>query len=140
MKRLYSLLALAGVLFMTSCGVSREATLFNPDNIQLELTMDDLAYLGSAEISVSYDVYLGIITKIREVNGKAYNSFDKKSVDMNGIFFNIDPGLSEAAVKVLEDYPEANYCQTVIKTTTTHKLFLGKEVEKTAIIRAYKFK
>lgn len=127
-------------LCMVSCGTVQKNSPFtiNDTRLRLTMTMDDLCYLGESEISVEYDTYLGFINKIRKVNGEVYNPLHTrklvipaKGLSLSGV------GMSQAAYKVLEDYPEAVYFQVIFKRTEKERLFLGSEKKTTAKIRAY---
>ena len=60
------------VLCMASCGTVQRSNSFEIKNtrLRLDMTMDDLNYLGESEISVEYDTYLGVFTKLQKVNGQ----------------------------------------------------------------------
>lgn len=125
----------------SSCGTSRHAAVFRPDNVQLNVAMDDLQYLGECKISISYDTYLGLFTRINEVNGQPYNSLERNSADIQpfGGILSFGP-INLAAFKVLEQYPNASYFMPVCQTKTTTKLLMGRETTITATVRAYQFK
>ena len=128
-------------MLLSSCGTTRHSTVFRPDNVQLNVAMNDLQYLGECKISVSYDTYLGIFTKINEVNGEPHNSLERNFADIQpfgGILSN--KYMELAAFKVLDQYPNASYFIPVCQTKTTTKLLLGKETTITATIRAYQIK
>ncbi|MBQ0056089.1 MAG: hypothetical protein KBT20_00395 [Bacteroidales bacterium] len=141
MKKISFLFCIVCALILTSCGSTKQARVFRPNNIQLNVGMGDLEYLGDCQISVSYDKYLGVFTKINKVNGEDYSSLEHSSADIQPFSGALSSGPIElAAFKVLEDYPTASYFMPVCQTTTTTKLFLGREITKTATIRVYSFK
>ena len=122
------------VLCMVSCGTVQRNTPFSVLNtrLRLDMTMNDLNYLGESEISVEYNTYLGFISKIQKVNGEAYNPFHTRKLSI--------PTQNLAAYKVLEDYPEATYFQVIFKRSEKERLFLGSTKKTTAKVRAYSFK
>lgn len=131
------------VLCMASCGTIQRNTPFSvrDTRIRLEMTMDDLNYLGTSEISVEYDTYLGFITKIQKVNGEPYNPFNTRKLTIPTYNLSLKgKGLDLAAYKVLEDYPEATYFQVIFKRSEKERLFLGSTRKTTAKVRAYSLK
>ena len=129
------------VLCMASCGTVKRSTPFQFGDTHLEMTMDDLNYLGESEISVEYDTYLGFITKIQKVNGEPYDPFYTRRLSIPTQSFSLtEGGLDLAAYKVLEDYPQATFFQVVFKSTEKERLFLGSVKKTTAKVRAYSLK
>lgn len=140
MKKLFFLFCLVCALGLSSCGSSKQANVFRPNNIQLNLSMNDLNYLGDCQISVTYDTYLGFITKVDKVNGESYSSLERKKAEIQPMSGVLSKGPIElAAYKVLEQYPNASYFLPICQTTTKTKLFLGTEKTVTATIRVYSF-
>lgn len=129
------------MLCMVSCGTVQINRPFTVGDIRLEMSMDDLTYLGESEISVEYDTYLGIITKIQKVNGEFYNPLHTRKLNIPSQGLSLSGvGMDLAAYKVLEDYPQATYFQVVFERTETEKLFLGSVKKTTAKVRAYSLK
>lgn len=128
-------------LCMVSCGTVQTNKPFTVGDIRLEMSMDDLNYLGESEISVEYDTYLGFITRIQKVNGEEYNPLytRKLNIPTQGLALSSE-GMDLAAYKVLEDFPQAVYFQVVFERTETQKLFLGSVKKTTAKVRAYSLK
>lgn len=102
--------------------------------------MNDLEYLGDAEISIEYNTYLGIFSSIEKINGEVYNPTEKHMLKLPGDNFLHSSKLSLAAYKLVELYPEAVYFQVVFETKDTQKLFLGSTKREYAKIRAYNIK
>ena len=131
------------VLCMASCGTVQRNTPFSirDTRLRLEMTMDDLNYLGDSEISVEYDTYLGVFSKLQKVNGEAYNPLQTRRLNIPTQNMSLKgKGLDLAAAKLLEDYPEATYFQVIFKSTETERLFLGSVKKTTAKVRAYSLK
>ena len=128
-------------LCMVSCGTVQINKPFTVGDIRLEMSMDDLNYLGESEISVEYDTYLGFITRIQKVNGEEYNPLytRKLNIPTQGLALSSE-GMDLAAYKVLEDFPQAVYFQVVFERTETQKLFLGSVKKTTTKVRAYSLK
>lgn len=129
-------------LFATSCGSISKSSSYSFDSVRLEMNMDDLTYLGEADISVEYTSYLwGLFSDIESVNGNLYDSAHQKKLYIpNGNALFRDEKLSHAAYKLIEQFPAAVYYQVVFETSAEEKLFLGKLCKKTAKVKAYKFK
>ena len=141
MKKIYYITVVTAVLMLVSCGTLDRAKSFGPDDVRLNIGMDDLAYVGQVEVNVTYRTYLGFIRVIDQVNGEDYSSFAVKKAD-----FNSHAGLAlggpirKATYKAMETFPEAAYFLPVYKTVRKNRLFLGSETTTTAVIRAYKFR
>lgn len=141
MKKLSFLFCIVCALVLTSCGTAKHAKVFRPDNVQLNISLSELQYLGDCEISVSYDTYFGIFTRINTVNGEAYNSLEHTSADITPFMGTLSSGPVElAAYKVLQQYPTASYFLPICQTTTTTKLLFGSEKTVNATVRAYSLK
>lgn len=138
MNKYSYILVFFAVTLLSSCGTVRNSSVFRPDDVRLEINMDDLNYLGETEVSISYDTYLGIFSSIDKVNGVDYNSLDQKEVSLRDVVLN--GKINKAAYKILDEYPQASFFIPICKTSTTERLFLGKEVTETATVRAYSFK
>lgn len=145
-KIIYVVLAL--VLLLSSCSIGRfthqnsKATSFAPDEVRLELTMDDFDYLGDVQISISQKTYFGIFSKLDTINGVFNdNRHYKKFVKLKGTQdFPIKGRLKRAAYKVVEQYPDADYFVPVSSYKEVQRMFLGSRKTKTMTIRAYKLK
>lgn len=127
------------VLFVTSCGSVSKNNSYSFDQVRLEMNMNDLTYLGEAEISVEYSSYFGLFKSIEKVNGEVYNPVHEKKLSISTGLFK-DNSLNIAAYKLVETYPTAVYFQVVFETSEKEKLFLGSVNKKTAKVRAYKLK
>ena len=134
---------LLSVLLISGCYTSTHTTrtkAFYPDAniVQLRINMSDFEMAGETEISVSYFKYFGFITVIKEVNGEDYNKYNKQTVDIEGVSFGSASKLDLAAIKVIEEYPRADYYYVVFKKRAIETImFLGKEITETALIRVY---
>lgn len=140
MKQLKTLILLVSiVLGVSSCGTVSTSTPFAVSP-KMEITMQDLTFLGESEISCDYDTYLGFIRSINTVNGEMYNPGNKTSFSLpiSGLKFP-NKALNLAAAKILKDYPEAEYVQVVMEKKSTDVLFLGSSTQRTAKVRVYKF-
>ena len=82
MKQIKYLIFLIAAVIFSSCGSVQKSTTFRADDMRLNVGMNDLVYLGESEITVKYNVYLGCITVIDEVNGEDYSSLDVKKTSL----------------------------------------------------------
>lgn len=128
------------VACLSSCGTMSNSEPFTVKT-NLEMNMHDLVFLGESEISCEYDTYLGIFRSLQKINGEAYNPDNKVKliIPQKGLKIT-GKGMQLAAVKLLQDYPEARYFQVVMETKTTDVLLLGSTTKRVARVRAYKFK
>ena len=137
MKHLNFLYLLMATLLFASCGTTKSDHTYSPDVNRFY--MSDLVYLGETEIEVTYSSYLGLFKKIHTVNGKEYDSSQKKYAYLGGETVK-SFGLNKATYKVLEQFPEGRYFKIVRRTKTKDRLFLGSESQVKALVRVYKYK
>lgn len=131
-------MCVAAAFMFASCSiVSRQS--YAPDVTQLNIQMSDLESLGETEISVVYDTYLGVFTRIGQINGVDY---DGRVIEVANLHTNkpLSRELYRATPKVLEQFPEANYFIVTRQTVEKQLLFLGSEKVVRATVRAYKIK
>lgn len=133
-----AIMCVAAVFTFASCSIVNKQS-YSPDVTQLNLQMSDLEYLGETEISVVYDTYLGIFTRIDQINGVKY---DGKVKEFANLHTNrpLSRKLVRATPKVLEEFPEANYYIVTRQTVEKQLLFLGSEKVVKATVKAYKIK
>ena len=137
----FKLLALGILaLIVTSCGTTTKVTPYSFNQVRLEMGMNDLEYLGEAEVSVEYSTYLGIFSSIEKVNGEKYDPAHKKRLKLPGDNLFHSSKLSLAAYKLVELYPNAVYFQVVYESQDVDKLFLGSTKKVYAKVRAYNIK
>ena len=134
------IMAAVVALSLASCGTTKSSTPYTVGS-KLEITMNDLQYLGECNISCEYDTYLGFIRHIVSVNGKEYVPGNDVKLKLPGGMLDFNTkAMRLAAVKVLTEYPDATYFQVVMETKDTDVAFLGSSTMRTAKVRAYKFK
>ena len=143
MKNLKDLfmVGVAALLF-ASCGTTTRTRSFSPQVTHLQYTNDDLEFVGEMEVSVNYSTWLGVFYQIHTLNGVEYDSSAKKKAQFtNGVSIPTMNGkLNKAAYAVVEKFPEARFYQVVRVTSEKEKLFLGNEITRKALIRAYKLR
>lgn len=138
MKLTKAILCVAAAFTLASCSIVNQQS-YAPDVTMLSLQMSDLETLGETEISVAYETYLGLFTRIDQINGENY---DGKVKEFANLHTNrpISRELFRATPKVLEEFPEANYFIVTRQTVERQLLFLGSETVIKATVRAYKIK
>lgn len=144
MKLIKSIFLLSLVLVFASCGTMTKSQAYSVKT-ELNLTMEDLVFLGESEISCEYDSYFGCIQKLNTVNGVRYVPGNKKAlVSKNGYVAGglnfSNKGMRMAAADLIQTYPEGCYYQLVMQTTEKDVMFLGATVKHVAKVRVYKFK
>lgn len=140
MRNFKYLMATATIALLCSCGTTTYNHAYSPAPKQLRAINDCLVYLGETEVEITYSSYFGIFRNIHTINNEEYDNTNKKITRLGRQKVGNLSGLSKAAYKVLEVFPEAQYYQVVRTTTTKERLFLGSEVKKKALIKAYKYK
>jgi len=144
LKKLF--LSLFVVLLFASCGVQYESTRvkstsLTPDVVRLDLDLSDFELLGETEVSVNYRTYLGYIRCLDSVNHEAYNRRVVNKVTLKGHKdFSLPRYLDLAAYKVVEAYPTADYYVPAYTHQKIWKMFLGRQIQQSVVIKAYKLK
>ena len=109
--------------------------------VRLNISLDDIEYLGESTISVSSRTYFGCIKHIDMVNGEVFDRHNNTSTSLLGnLDIKLQGDIALAAGKVIQDYPEADYFVPVSYKDEVAHLFLGKLSTKTMVIKAYKYK
>ena len=148
MKRFFLTLTMITftVLLFSSCSGLRQvsgvqSTSFVPDYVRIEANINDYAQLGESTVTLEYREYLGFINKIDKVNGEDYNFRDVKIIELEGkTNIKLNGDIKKALYKVVEEYPNAVYYVPVMKQTEVERMFLGKYIKESVILKAYKLK
>ena len=141
----FKYIAVAFVLMSAvSCGVITRSS-YKPTTSQLNIMMSDLEYLGETEISITYDTYLGIFSRIRKINGADFDPAVIQHASLPAsqgavILASLGRKLNRASYLVFEKFPEADYFIVTRQVSRKTVLILGKEVESKATVKAYRFK
>ncbi|MBQ6305898.1 MAG: hypothetical protein IJK78_04980 [Bacteroidales bacterium] len=109
--------------------------------VRLNISLEDIEYLGESTISVSTRSYFGCIKQIDMVNGEVFDRHNNTTTSLMGnLDIKLHGDIALAAGKVIQDYPEADYFVPVSYKDEVTNLFLGKLSTKTMVIKAYKYK
>ena len=109
--------------------------------VRLNISLEDIEYLGESPISVSTRSYFGCIKQIDMVNGEVFDRHNNTTTSLMGnLDIKLHGDIALAAGKVIQDYPEADYFVPVSYKDEVTNLFLGKLSTKTMVIKAYKYK
>lgn len=130
------------VLGLSSCSVVKHNT-YTPDRVQLNLSMDNLEYLGDTEVGVKYNQYIGIIRVIEAINGKPYDGkviYRTNNISNASVLGGSNTILNRALYKVFNEFPDADYIVISKEMCQITRLFLGSEVTVSANVKAYKLK
>lgn len=116
---------------------------FMPNDIRLNLTMDDFQYLGTQEVSASYKKYLGVFTVFNSINDQ---EVAKRTVNIVNLFGNsnlpvkLDVTMMRALHVALVNIPDADFVVPVSIITEKQQMFLGSVVTKKLKVKMYKVK
>jgi len=146
MKKIVTIIFSICVVFcLNSCNTTQtftkmRTTSLTPDFVRMELSMNDLQYLGQSTLTVQTRTYFGIIKITDYVNGISYDYRKVSSVDLNGSTdVKLPCELKKAAYKALEEYPDADYFVPVSIKKEVERMFLGNHTTQTVVLKAYKF-
>lgn len=122
---------------------STRAGSFMPNDIRLNLTMDDFQYLGTQEVSASFKKYLGIFTIFNSINDQ---EVAKRTVNIVNLYGNsnlpvkLDGNMMRALHVALVNVPDADFVVPVSIVTEKQQMFLGSVVTKKLKVKMYKVK
>ena len=134
------------VLSFSSCSGLRQvsgvqSTSFVPDYVRVDANINDYEQLGETTVTIESRKYLGFINKLDRVNDVDYNFRDVKIVEFEGkTNINLCGDIKKALYKVTEEYPNADYYVPVMKKTEIEKMFLGKYIKESVVIKVYSLK
>lgn len=135
-----------GAFMLSSCAGTytvnkMRTTSLTPDNVELKLTMEDFVFIKDADVSVTYNTYLGRIYVLREINGKEASKRVVNSVSTYGrTWMYVSPYLQRALYDAKQEIPDAEIFIPVTEVDEVQNMFLGSKVKKTLTVRAYKMK
>ncbi len=102
---------------------------------------DDFELMGEVEISYESRRYLGFLNYVDKINGQDVPVREIERVNINGLTdIPVDRFMRRAAVKVIEQFPDADYYIPHYSKITIHQMFLGRRINEKMVIRAYKLK
>ena len=114
---------------------------FIPDRVRFDLYNDDFEYVGEVEISYDSRRYLGIFSHLDSLNHQTVPPREIENVNIAGVTdIAVNRYMRRAAVKVIEQFPLADYYVPLYSKKTTQQMFLGRRVNEKMVIRAYKLK
>lgn len=118
-----------------------QSTSFTPNYVRVDANINDYELLGETTVSVESRIYLGVIKKIDKINDVQYNFRNIKIVQLEGnTNIKLKGDINKALYKVVEEYPNADYYVPVVKKTDIERMFLGKYVKESIVIKAYKLR
>jgi len=148
-NKIHILSIIVFVSLLTSCGVSTNKLMrtgtFMPNDVRLNMTLDDFQYLGDADVTAEYSKYFGFITVFKLINGKEVARRNQSIVNLegNGSFtlpLMLNKKLRRAMFDVHIKYPSADFLIPVYIITEKQGMFLGSIVKQKIKVKAYKIK
>jgi len=146
MKKYHLFIYLIPVILLSSCGVGKnltkkdlKTTSFMPNEVRLNLTLDDFVFLGEDEVVIEYKKVLGF-TILTLINGKPVDRNQINSIDLHGrTYIYIQPGMERALFETHRTIPDADILIPIYTLTEKHNMFLASDIKKTLKVKAYKF-
>ena len=146
MKKLLIALSAVVLVCATSCSGLRtfqkvQGVRTTPDIVRLEMNFDHMIPLGETTISIETRTYLGIFVQLDKVNGVDYDRRNQRTawVKGDGLNFRLAGNLRKALVKVVDEYPTADYYVVTSSKVETNQMFLGKSQTKSMVVKAYRY-
>ena len=133
-------------LFLSSCAVYTSRNIKTgttmPNDVRLNMTLDDYEFLGETQVEAEYHKYLGFITYVNTINGEPVSNNDnyvylsgKRHIRVAG-----SKQITKALYKAYKEFPNADFIMPTMSTKEVQQLFLGKKIKVTAKIKAYKIR
>lgn len=146
MKKYTIFLYLFLILLASSCGIGKNltdkdlrTTSFMPNDVRLNLEMEDFEYIGEAEVIIEYKKVLGF-SILHTINGKPVDRYQINTIQLHGrSFIYIQPGMERALFETHRTMPEADILIPVYTLTEKHNMFLASDIKKTLKVKAYRF-
>ena len=141
MKKSFLFTLLALLALTTSCVSQKNNAGFavKPNEVRLEIGMDDLTFLGTGNVEIEYKKY-GAITKIYTVNGTNY---DPRNFTETTLSVRLPMGanmLQKALYKVQDTYPDAEFAIPVCHKKEVMYMNGGRIIRETMSVKTYKLK
>ncbi len=114
-----------------------------PNDVRLNLTMDDFQFLGTQEVSASYKKYFGLFTIFNSINNQ---EVAKRNINIVNLFgtsnlpVKLDGTMMRALHIALVNVPDADFVVPVSIITEKQQMFLGSVVTKKLKVKMYKVK
>ena len=131
-----------GMLGMRTVRNTRSAS-FMPDQVRLNVTMDDYQYISTQEVSVSYKQYFGFLNIFNEINKQPVAV---RNINIVNLYGNPNlppvnsPHLLRALYAAMVSAPDADFVVPVSVVTEEQKMFGGSTIVKTLKVKLYKIK
>ena len=122
---------------------STRAGSFMPNDVRLNMTMDDFQYLGVQEVSASYKQYLGFITVFNSINNQEVARRVVNIVNLSGnsnLPVKFDGALMRALHVALVNVPDADFVVPASLVIEKQQMFLGSIISKKLKVKMYKIK
>lgn len=140
--------AMAGMaLLLSSCvgmrtSSSTSSVTMAPNNVELQMKISDYQYLGTENVTVSYNRYLGFYTIYDNINGANAEMRNVKIVDLQTANdpIPLNEGMRRALYNAMVKYPEIDFVVPVNVLTERNQMFLGRKVTQKLRVRMYKLK
>ncbi|HNY01691.1 MAG TPA: hypothetical protein PKG48_03850 [Bacteroidales bacterium] len=138
MRPLKYLILIPVLLFLvTSCTVYKKTVPTSPISTQVNLTMEDLEYLGEVTGTSTQSYFLFIpYGGDKNVYAAALMGSGRGLLNLNGLANS--RGFNNALYKALMQKRDADFVMPLSMEVTTHKMFLGKEETITVTAKAYR--
>ena len=138
MKRIKILFIIPFLLLMiTSCSVYKKSVPSSPFITQINITMQDLEYLGEITGTSTQSYVLGIA-----YGGQKYHY---AAVVLPGRILDIginvkNRGFNNALYEALMQKPDADFIMPIASEVVSHRMFLGREETITVKAKAFKIR
>ncbi len=133
MKLKIALLVGVALVSLQACTIRTKTTPTSPINVQLNLDMNDVEYLGEVKGTATQTTVLGVIP----VGGRTNNQ-----ASVNGNLFPVTNGrlFNNALYEALNTKPDADFVMPIATESEREQMFLGNKTTLTVRAKAYKIK
>jgi len=133
MKKILNLIvAFGAVVLVSSCTTLSKSVATSGLNTQVNLTMDNLEYVGDVTGSATQYYALGI-----PVGGRKYYTASVGGLNLNGL---LNRGFNNALYDALMQKPDADFVLPLATEEKSNVMFLGRKQMITVHAKAFKIK
>lgn len=134
-KILFSVVVATLLVFSSSCTRQFKSTPVAPVNVQVNVTMDDLEYVGEVSGTSTQSYIFGVIP----VGGRRFHAAQVSATGGLPLVGN-NRGVNNALYDALQSLPDADFVLPVSVESTVNVMFMGNKTTYTVRAKAYRIK
>ncbi len=132
-----------GMISLSSCVNHHVATktFFKTDEVRLEMSMQDMEYLGTVTVNAEYKTYLGIFTKGLTINDQLYDTRNYTKTHLANVSSSqYSKFITKALYKVTDTYADADYVIPTSHKKDVEHMIGGRIIKESLTLKVYRLK